>query len=169
MSTRTQSFVIEPHISCGGMSNQETISRVLELVSHLGGPRILPEEIEWATDIPAGKQLLEWLASQLSDPPVTDRVAGPSGDSNHTGLDSNLALQASLSPIALYSDEVKTYEARPRFVRSHADCAVVWRHSSRGATPPSQPPAAAARPHQHTNCLLSCGTQPGPTQFRQVY
>ena len=35
------------------------------MISRLGGPDISPEEIEWATDLPAGKNLLEWFTNQF--------------------------------------------------------------------------------------------------------
>ena len=91
-------------IMTGQMSTEsdlETISRVLQLVSHLGGPEYTTDEIQWAADIPAGKRLLEWLASQTSD---ADQVAA----TNHQfKQDSDITLQTSLAPIALYSDEVE--------------------------------------------------------------
>ena len=87
------------------MSNQEPISRVLTLVSHLGGPICTEDELKWAADIPAGKELLDWLAGQLPDPTFTDRVAGSNHNTGPTRDVSGL-IQTSVSPIALYSEEV---------------------------------------------------------------
>lgn len=39
--------------------------RLLSIVSHLGGPDISPRDVEWVTDLPAGKQLMGWLENQL--------------------------------------------------------------------------------------------------------
>lgn len=46
-----------------------TIQKFLSVVFRLGGPDISPEEIEWATDLPAGKQLMEWFENQLVNEP----------------------------------------------------------------------------------------------------
>ena len=89
------------------MSNQEPISRVLTLVSHLGGPSCTEDELKWATDIPAGKELLDWLAGQLPEPTFTDRVAG-SGSNHNAGPTRDVSglIQTTISPIALYGEEV---------------------------------------------------------------
>ena len=66
------------------------VTTVLQLVSHLGGPECIPEDLDWAVDIPAGKQLLEWLASQTLDyPEQGDRPT----------------LESVVSPIMLYPEE----------------------------------------------------------------
>ncbi|TBU31059.1 hypothetical protein BD311DRAFT_863568 [Dichomitus squalens] len=91
------------------MSNPDSISHVLELVSHLDRPRISSGDIAWATDIPAGKQLLQWLGAQLPDPSFADQVA--LAESNHTGPGCNPTLRASLAPIALYSEELDVLAA----------------------------------------------------------
>lgn len=86
-------------------SQTETILRVLDLVSHLGGPSCTTDDLQWAVDIPAGKQLLEWLASQNPDEDFP-HVAGV----NHSQQDGDARrLQTVLSPIALYTDEFATY------------------------------------------------------------
>ncbi len=89
------------------MSNQasKTISQVLDLVSHLGGPNRTEDELKWASDIPAGKQLLEWLASQLPDPTLTDGVAGSNHNAGPTHDVSGL-IQTAVFPIALHGEEV---------------------------------------------------------------
>ena len=88
------------------MSNQDTVSRVLELVSHIGGRSCAADEIQWAADIPAGKRLLEWLESQVPDP--TSPSAGISGPNHSTdpARDVSGLIQTAVSPIALYSEEV---------------------------------------------------------------
>jgi hypothetical protein len=54
---------------------------VTSIVSLLGGPEINAEDIEWASDLPAGQRLLEWLVSQVQfdlaaedDIPVSDSL-----------------------------------------------------------------------------------------------
>jgi hypothetical protein len=47
--------------------------KLISMVSHLGGPQISAVDIEWATDIPAGRRLIEWFTSQL-DEGLTDEV-----------------------------------------------------------------------------------------------
>ncbi|KAM5543054.1 hypothetical protein V8D89_003438 [Ganoderma adspersum] len=89
------------------MSNQETISRVLKLVFHLDGPSCTEDELAWAADIPAGKGLLDWLAGQLPDPTFTDRVARSSNHNAGPTRDVSGLIQTSISPIALYSEEVE--------------------------------------------------------------
>ena len=87
--------------------SQETVSRVVELVSHLGGPSCASDELKWAADIPAGKQLLDWLASQLPDPTFTDRLAGSNHNPSPAAHDVSGPIQTAVSPIALYSEEVE--------------------------------------------------------------
>lgn len=41
--------------------------QLVSIVSHLGGPKVTSGDIEWATDLPAGKKLIDWLASQVDD------------------------------------------------------------------------------------------------------
>ena len=83
------------------MAGQPTITRALEIISHLGGPECSPDELQWAMDIPAGKQLLEWLASQTTnDDPRQDTSA----DDSTTQDD---RLEAILAPIALFGDELQ--------------------------------------------------------------
>ena len=84
----------------------ETIARVLDLVSHLGGPACTPGELEWAADIPAGKLLLEWLASQVSDDRLAAVAAVAATDTSSVPDLRSRTLQASASPIALYKEEL---------------------------------------------------------------
>jgi hypothetical protein len=44
-----------------------TSQKLFSTISRLGGPDISPGEVEWVTDLPAGKQLMEWLENQLMD------------------------------------------------------------------------------------------------------
>ena len=72
------------------LDHGRVVTTVLQLVPHLGGPECTPEDLDWASDIPAGKQLLEWLASQTLDyPEQGDRPS----------------LEAVVSPIVLYPEE----------------------------------------------------------------
>lgn len=45
----------------------EISKRFSTLISTLGGEPLNPEDIEWALDVPAGKQLLNWLTAQLNE------------------------------------------------------------------------------------------------------
>lgn len=69
--------------------------RLIDIVAHLGGPRIIPGDIEWAVDLPAGKQLVDWIAAQLD----SDDERGSDG-----GVDR--ALRVSMKDIALEPEEV---------------------------------------------------------------
>ncbi|KIK69023.1 hypothetical protein GYMLUDRAFT_236888 [Collybiopsis luxurians FD-317 M1] len=67
----------------------QNCQKLCNIISYLGGPSYSPDELEWATRIPAGKNLIGWLADQL-----------PS--------DGDIAFQrAALSRIALHVEEVK--------------------------------------------------------------
>ena len=79
------------------------------MLSHLGGPECTEENIAWAADIPTGKKLLKWLASQMH--------AGD-GDFSHSATSvasrsiedvQSVALQTVISPISLYEDESSMY------------------------------------------------------------
>ena len=78
-------------------TSQPPIFQVLKMITHLGGPECSPEELQWAMDIPAGKQLLEWLASQVSDETQTNE-SSTEHRSRH--------INAALSSIALCQDEL---------------------------------------------------------------
>ena len=80
------------------MAGQASISRALEVISHLGGPECTQEELKWAGDIPAGKRLLEWLARQVVDSEVPSSL--------NADIHSDDRLRTSLSTIALYKDEL---------------------------------------------------------------
>lgn len=80
-----------------------TVTDVIRIISHLGGPDCSEDDLRWAADIPSGKQLLGWLASQGSAATGL-HVAGAEqlyGVPNpQDALD-----QTALSPIALYKEE----------------------------------------------------------------
>ncbi|KAI0669615.1 hypothetical protein C8Q78DRAFT_189275 [Trametes maxima] len=91
------------------------ISDVIRVISHLGGPECSEEDLTWAADIPAGELLLEWLAMQAAPVPVAnceEDIAANAGaqPSSHSEKLHNQQLQTSLSPIALYRDEVDTLD-----------------------------------------------------------
>lgn len=75
-------------------------STVTNIVSALGGPIIEPANIDWATELPAGKRLVEWLASQLSLPTDVDGHA-----LNETEVD--FYTRVALNRIALEDEEVR--------------------------------------------------------------
>lgn len=70
-----------------GVPHPSATESLVDIVAHLGGPRIVPGDIEWAVDLPAGRQLVEWIAAQL--------------DSNDEDRD----LELSLKTIALEPEE----------------------------------------------------------------
>lgn len=71
-------------------------NKLLSIISRLGGPDIAHEEIEWVTDLPAGKQLVEWLESQMVE---------------HSGAetDHNEMVWVAWKDIALEKDESSSY------------------------------------------------------------
>jgi hypothetical protein len=71
-------------------------------VRHLGGPNIPTADVEWAMDLPAGKCLIEWLASQLEGGLDNSAATGV-----HDGY--SLDVQTSLEMIALEDDEIQMY------------------------------------------------------------
>ncbi|KAJ8473863.1 hypothetical protein ONZ51_g7597 [Trametes cubensis] len=81
------------------------VADTIRMLSHLGGPECTEENIAWAADIPTGKKLLKWLASQMH--------AGD-GDFSHSETSvasqskedvQSVALQTVISSISLYEDE----------------------------------------------------------------
>ncbi len=92
-------------------SKDQTIARVIDLVSHLDGPTCAPNELQWAADIPAGIPLLEWLSSQTvtSDHPATlPTVVGREHSEDDSRNLKSGTLMAAVSPIALYKTELDT-------------------------------------------------------------
>ncbi|TFK45058.1 hypothetical protein BDQ12DRAFT_661667 [Crucibulum laeve] len=53
------------------LSSKEALTTI---VSTLGGPEINPADIEWTTDIPKGKELVDWLAAQIKLVEVDDEL-----------------------------------------------------------------------------------------------
>ncbi|KAI0629433.1 hypothetical protein C8Q77DRAFT_1065394 [Trametes polyzona] len=81
---------------------RRTLQDVRRLITHLGGPECSEEDLRWATDIPSGRQLLEWLASQgLQDRERVDVARRAGGE-----VADDVLYQTVVSPIALYKDEV---------------------------------------------------------------
>lgn len=77
---------------------------MIRIISHLGGPECSEEELIWATDIPSGKQLLEWLASQGS---ATTELCSDAGAQQLDSVPNpqDVLYQTVLSKIALYKEE----------------------------------------------------------------
>lgn len=74
--------------------------RFSDIVSCLGGPAVTPSDIEWVVDLPAGKQLVDWIVAQVEGAPESDEAI--SQLSNEQGL------KACLSDIALETEELET-------------------------------------------------------------
>ncbi|KAI0767127.1 hypothetical protein C8Q74DRAFT_1203828 [Fomes fomentarius] len=92
-------------------SKDQTIARVIDLVSHLDGPACSPNELQWVADIPAGILLLEWLASQTltSDYPATlPMVVGREHYEEDSRNLKSGTFMAAVSPIAIYKSEIDT-------------------------------------------------------------
>ncbi|KAJ6593299.1 hypothetical protein B0H19DRAFT_1089702 [Mycena capillaripes] len=75
------------------MKRTETVTAIVSL---LGGPHSNANDIDWASDLPAGQRLFEWLASQV-ELPRDDPSMGNESD----------ALRAALQAISLEEDEVQ--------------------------------------------------------------
>ena len=85
------------------MVQSEVTEKVTTVVSQLGGPIVAPQDIAWALDMPAGRELLQFLADQMqgtgmahltTEKGVNDRARGDG---------------AALRGIALESDELKSW------------------------------------------------------------
>ncbi|KAI0359562.1 hypothetical protein OH77DRAFT_1587031 [Trametes cingulata] len=90
-------------------SYNDSLAEVTRILHHLGGPRTSAEELEWAQDIPAGKQLLEWLPSQNSVAEL-DLLNSVNERLGHMELTEDALCQTVLSPIALHQDEIHVSE-----------------------------------------------------------
>ena len=75
------------------MSPQSNVETLARIVTALGDDTSRPEDIEWANEMPSGRDMLAWIASQLSAPE----------DAVHDDDD----ILASLSAIALDDAELK--------------------------------------------------------------
>jgi len=84
----------------------EISKTVSTIVSLLGGPELNPKDIDWASDLPAGRKLLEWLVSQVQ-PELEDELDG-------TGAESG-SIRAALQAIALEDDELRMCSDFARF------------------------------------------------------
>ncbi|KAJ7125280.1 hypothetical protein C8R44DRAFT_782778 [Mycena epipterygia] len=76
----------------------EISKTITTIVSLLGGPELNPEDIDWASDLPAGRKLLEWLVSQVQ--PELDGTGVEFGP-----------IRAALQAIALEDDELRMLHA----------------------------------------------------------
>ncbi|KAH9935230.1 uncharacterized protein BXZ73DRAFT_45620 [Epithele typhae] len=81
------------------MAANYTVSRVVDILSHLGGPECTHEDLQWSIDIPAGQQFLQWIATQV-----------PEVDSPFN-LGAGKTLHAALRPIALSQEELDLMSA----------------------------------------------------------
>lgn len=75
------------------MARPESTQTLASMIRTLGGPRFSPGDFEWATSLPAGKNLIDWLASQ----------AATEASEGHAGINSTVALHS----IALHEAEIK--------------------------------------------------------------
>ncbi|KAJ7496740.1 hypothetical protein FB451DRAFT_1386108 [Mycena latifolia] len=73
---------------------------VTAIVTSLGGPKLNAEDIDWASDLPVGRRLLEWLASQAQLEQLADDGTGVSE-----------SLKAALQAISVEDDELKMLRA----------------------------------------------------------
>ena len=80
------------------MSPQSNVETLARIVTALGDDTSRPEDIEWANEMPSGRDMLAWIASQLSAP--EDAVHDDDDDDDDDIL-------ASLSAIALDDAELK--------------------------------------------------------------
>ncbi|KAK7036531.1 hypothetical protein VNI00_011728 [Paramarasmius palmivorus] len=67
----------------------QQVSALTTIVTSLGGPNINPEDIRWVMQVDKGRELVEWLVSQVQD----------------VDLDDAEGFRASLSQIALEKEE----------------------------------------------------------------
>ena len=77
------------------MSPQSNVETLTRIITALGDDTSRPEDIEWANEMPSGRDMLAWIASQLSAPE----------DAVHDDDDDDIL--ASLSAIALDDAELK--------------------------------------------------------------
>ncbi|KAH9855924.1 hypothetical protein C2E23DRAFT_874526 [Lenzites betulinus] len=82
---------------------RHTIKDAIRTISHLGGPNVSEEDLEWAADIPSGRELLEWLATQAAETRELN-IPDLSNDGPQVLSDHDL-YQTVISPIALYQEE----------------------------------------------------------------
>ena len=77
--------------------NTEDAKILSKFISALGGPIYATEDLAWASSMPQGKLLLEWLSSQ-----------GPRWDValNRSQAGDDVIYQTALQPIALHHQEL---------------------------------------------------------------
>ncbi|GBE80771.1 hypothetical protein SCP_0304900 [Sparassis crispa] len=71
--------------------SSDSAQKFSALLQYLGGPNCSPEEVTWATDLPAGSAFLGWLADQLPE------------QLSASGLE--IQVRSALEPIALSHEE----------------------------------------------------------------
>ena len=79
------------------MDDRDYTKTLIGIIDSLGGPRYAAEDLAWASSMPQGKRLLEWLSAQV---PRED--AGL----NAPQLDEEVVYQAAVQPIALHEQEL---------------------------------------------------------------
>ncbi|KZT22481.1 hypothetical protein NEOLEDRAFT_1137937 [Neolentinus lepideus HHB14362 ss-1] len=70
-----------------------------EIIECFGDPNVLQNELDWMRDIPAGKQLLDWLVSQAEEDSAC-------ADASHIRVPDKQALRACFGSIALETEEL---------------------------------------------------------------
>lgn len=77
--------------------NSQNANMLAKSINALGGPDHATEDFAWASSMPQGRSLLEWLSSQIQCQNLVLKGKGP---------DEAIAYQASLQPIALHDQEL---------------------------------------------------------------
>ena len=91
---------MDKHINSGDYTRT-----LIGIIDSLGGPRYAAEDLAWASSMPQGKRILEWLSAQIH--------AGL----NASQLDEELVYQAAIQPIALHEQELVELVSRQRYWR----------------------------------------------------
>lgn len=82
---------------------------LVKTISLLGGPLLESNDIDWATDLPAGNTFFGWLADQLNDlsPNLKlQNVISGNVDDVEDGKALEIRMYAALREMALENDEV---------------------------------------------------------------
>ncbi|EPT00401.1 hypothetical protein FOMPIDRAFT_1122783 [Fomitopsis schrenkii] len=83
--------------------NSQNANMLAKSINALGGPDHATEDFAWASSMPQGRSLLEWLSSQIQCQNLVLKGKGP---------DEAIAYQASLQPIALHDQELLDADSR---------------------------------------------------------
>ncbi|KDQ20118.1 hypothetical protein BOTBODRAFT_27530 [Botryobasidium botryosum FD-172 SS1] len=67
-------------------SSKSTPQQLVRMIEELSGPTISPPDIEWALDVPAGRQLLDWVTRQVHIPEQPRSGAGAEHGTDHSIL-----------------------------------------------------------------------------------